>query len=115
MKIVEGRKDDLVFLPDGRALSSFAFIAGMYQLSFYKDIDQFRVVQKKENLFGFLLKMKNNGVSKKFAEKELIALFSKVLNVTSDEVSFEVDFVSDIPLDRSGKFSIVISERKSEQ
>jgi len=115
MKIIEGRKDSIVVLPGGRAMSSFAFIAGMYQLSFYKDIEQFRVVQKKENLFRFLLKMKSTSVNRKFAEKELIAFFSKVLNVTGDEVSFEVDFVSDIPLDKSGKFSVVIPELKSEE
>jgi len=115
MKIIEGRKDSIVILPDGRAISSFAFIAGMYQLSFYKDIEQFRVVQKKENLFRFLLKMKSTSINRKFAEKELIAFFSKVLNVTGDEVKFEVDFVSDIPLDKSGKFSVVIPELKSEK
>jgi len=38
MKIVEGRKDSVIVLPDGRAMSSFAFLAAMYQLSFYKDI-----------------------------------------------------------------------------
>jgi len=110
MKIVEGRKDAMVVLPDGRVVSSFAFIAGMYQLSFYKFIDQFRVIQKKENFFKFLVKIKNDGVNEKIAEEELAAYFSKVLNVKSEEVAFEVEFVEDIPLDKSGKFTVVISE-----
>ena len=113
MKIIEGRKDEVVVLPDGRALSSFAFVAGMYQLSFYKNIDQFRVVQKKEDLFRFLIKMRKNNVDGKSAEKELIRLFTKALNIDADEVKFEVKFVNDISLDESGKFRIVVSELKS--
>ena len=110
MKVIEGRKDCIIVLPDGRAMSSFAFIAAMYQLSFYKDIDKFRVIQKKAYLFRFLIKMKKNCVYGKSAEKELVEHFSKVLNLEGDQVKFEVEFVNDVPLDKSGKFRIVVSE-----
>jgi len=112
MKIVEGRKDAIVVLPDGRVISSFAFMAAMYQLSFYKDIEQFRIIQKKDNLFNFLIKMNNNSSKKKIAEKELTTLFSKVLHLTAEEARFEVEFVKEIPLDKSGKFQIFVSELK---
>jgi len=115
MKIMEGRKDAVIVLPDGRAMSSFAFIAAMYQLSFYKDIDQFRIIQKKENLFQFLIKMKKNSLNGKSVEKELVALFRKVLDIAGDEVKFEVDCVDDIPLDESGKFRIVVSKYTSDR
>ena len=114
MKLVEGRKDEVVVLPDGRALSSFAFIAGMYQLSFYKDIDRFRVVQKRLDHFRFLIKLRNSGLDREAAEKELVGFFAKAFNVDVDEVLFEVEFVEDIPLDSSGKFRIVVSELRSE-
>lgn len=110
MKVMEGRKDAIIVLPDGRAMSSFALIAATYQLSFYKYINQFRVIQKKTNHFKFLIRMKNSSVNRKLAEKELMAHFSKVLNLKADEVNFEVEFVEDIPLDKSGKFRIVVSE-----
>jgi len=110
IKIMEGRKDALIILPDGRAMSSFAFIAAMYQLSFYSEIEQFRVIQKKDNLFNFLIRLKKDRVDQKSAERELIELFRRVLNVNGDELTFEVDFVDSIPLDESGKFRIVISQ-----
>jgi phenylacetate-CoA ligase len=110
IKIMEGRKDALIILPDGRAMSSFAFIAAMYQLSFYSEIEQFRVIQKKDNLFNFLIRLKKDSVDQKSAERELIELFRRVLNVNGDELTFEVDFVDSIPLDESGKFRIVISQ-----
>jgi len=113
MKVMEGRKDAIIVLPDGRAMSSFAFIAAMYQLSFYKHINQFRIIQKKMNHFRFLIKMKNSSVNRKLAENELTIHFSKALNLEAGEVNFEVEFVEDIPLDKSGKFRIVVSEVNS--
>lgn len=110
MKIMEGRKDAIVVLPDGRSMSSFVFIAAMYQLSFYEHIDQFRIIQKRANHYRFLIKLKSRNVNRKLAEKELKAHFSNTLNIEVGEVDFEVEFVEGIPLDKSGKFRIVVSE-----
>lgn len=109
IKIMEGRKDAVILLPDGRAMSSFAIIAAMYQLRFYSEIEQFRVVQKKDSLFSFLIKLKEDRVNQESAERELVELFRRILDVKGDELSFEVNFVDSIPLDESGKFRIVIS------
>jgi phenylacetate-CoA ligase len=111
MGMIEGRKDALITLPDGRSLSSFAFIAAAYQLSFYDKIEKFRVIQKKVGHFIFLIKAKDKNIET-FAEKELVEHFHKVLNVRPSEVAFDVRFVDDIPLDKNGKFQIVISEVK---
>jgi phenylacetate-CoA ligase len=110
MKVMEGRKDSVVTLPDGRALSSFVFIAAIYQLSFYSRIEKFRVIQKKIDRFKFLIKVKDNGIDVNFAEQEIVMLFSRVFDLDADEVEFEVEFVNDIPLDNSGKFRIFVSE-----
>lgn len=112
MRVMEGRKDAVAILPDGRSLTSFAFVAGMYQLSFYKDIEQFRVVQETPNLFRFLIKMKSNLLEgkEKTAREELKDRFGKMLNVDVGEADFEVEFVENIPRDKSGKFKIFISE-----
>jgi len=110
MRIVEGRKDEAVVLPDGRTMSSFAFIAAMYQLSFYKDIERFRIVQKKLNRFDFLVKLRSSKVNEKSLERELVEVFSRALNVSESEMQFELELVNEIPLDRSGKFRIVVSE-----
>jgi phenylacetate-CoA ligase len=109
MSMVEGRKDASIVLPDGRSLSSFVFIAATYQLSFYDQIDKFRVIQKKVDHFIFLIKAKDNKI-RDFAEKELVAHFCRILKLDPNEVTFEVVFVDDIPLDKSGKFQIIISE-----
>jgi hypothetical protein len=58
----------------------------------------------------FRLKVKECDADRSVIEKELLAHMRNVLNITEDEMAFEVDFVDDIPLDKSGKFSIVVSE-----
>ena len=90
----------------------FRFFAAIYQLSFYEDIDQFRIVQKSENLFKFLIKM-NAKINEEVAEKELTAHFCKVLNITASEVKFDIEFIESIPLDKSGKFMIFVWELKN--
>ena len=110
MEVIEGRRDSVVLLPDGRALSSFVFIAATYQLSFYNNIEKFRVIQKRIDKFEFIIKLKGNNIDECLAEEELKNLFCKVFNVNADMVEFKVEFVDDIPLDRGGKFRIFVSE-----
>ncbi len=110
MKIVEGRTDSLVVLPGGFALAPFAFIAAMMTFKFYDSIELFRVIQRREDLLVFKLLMKQQEVNMRVVEQELLAHLRSVLNLQSSNVAFEVEFVDDIPLDNTGKFSIVVSE-----
>ena len=110
MKIIEGRKNDVVVLPDGRIMSSVTFIAGMYQLSFYEDIYKFRIIQKDVDHFRFLVKLRDgSSLDLKTAEKELLEHFRRLFGL-DEEVRFELEVLKDIPLDRSGKFRVIVSE-----
>jgi phenylacetate-CoA ligase len=110
MKVVEGRANDVIVLPDGRVMSAVTFLAGIYQLSFYKDIYKFRIIQKEVDRFKFLVKLRDCCcLDRGVAEKELREFFSRLFNVDG-EVDFELEFVDDIPLDKSGKFRVIISE-----
>jgi phenylacetate-CoA ligase len=110
MKVMEGRKTALLTLPGGRVLAPFAFMLAVWTFKHYSCIDMFRIVQKKKDLLVFRLKVKECDAERSVIEKELLSHMRNVLNITEDEMAFEVDFVDDIPLDKSGKFSIVVSE-----
>lgn len=110
MKVMEGRKTALLTLPSGRVLAPFAFMLAVWTFKHYGCIDLFRIVQKKKDLLVFRLKVKECDADRSVVEKELLAHMRNVLNISEDEMAFEVDFVDDIPLDKSGKFSIVVSE-----
>jgi phenylacetate-CoA ligase len=114
MKVVEGRRDSLLLLPDGRILTPRTFTIAMNMFKFYRYIDQFRVIQKKPDLFEFNLKMKDDGFEESIVEIELLAHLKTMFKLNMNEVRFEIKFVEDIPLDRSGKLMAVVSELKSD-
>jgi len=115
MKVIEGRKDSLLLLPDGRLLSPRTFTVAMNMFKSRTcngDIDQFRVIQRKLDLFEVHIKMKNEGIDERNMEKELVGHLRKALNLDADDVTFEMEFDEDIPLDKSGKLSAVVSMLK---
>jgi phenylacetate-CoA ligase len=114
MKVVEGRKDSLVSLPDGRVLSPLVFGWAMEFYAFYSNIDQYRIVQMRGDLLRFLIKVKeSNRVSEKAMTNELVVHMRKMLNLNEGEIAFQVEFVDTIPLDETGKLRKVISEIRS--
>jgi phenylacetate-CoA ligase len=113
MEVIEGRKDSLIVLPDGQVISPLTFGWIMEFFKYYACIDQYRVVQKKINLFRFIIRMSNSArtsVDEKVMADELSEHFRQFLNMGSSKVDFEVEFVDEIPLDRGGKLRKVISE-----
>jgi len=113
MKVIEGRKDSLLLLPDGRLMSPFTILMTVSQFKMIKDVDQFRFIQKGMDNFLLLIKKKDSNVDEKTIEKEFVAHIKKSLNIDAFDPKFEVVFVDDIPLDKSGKFSPVVTELKT--
>jgi phenylacetate-CoA ligase len=110
MKVVEGRKTSLLVFPSGRVLAPFAFMLAVWTFKHYDSIDMFRVLQKRKDLIVFRLKIKNLAIDRLMIERELLAHMRRTLKIPEEETAFEVEFVDDIPLDKSGKFRIVVSE-----
>jgi hypothetical protein len=66
-------------------------------------------VQKRLDLIVFMLKLKEHVVDEGLVRESLEKHARKVLNLP-EEVTVEAKTVDDIPLDKNGKFRIVISE-----
>ena len=111
MKVVEGRKDSLLHLPDGRVLSPMAFRIAISR--FFGDITQYRVIQKKRDLFQICIRKSRQDINEEVMETELVAHISKMLRVSPRDVTFQVDFVEKIPLEKTGKLMAVVSELKA--
>lgn len=112
MKGIEGRKDSLILLPDGRHLSPRTMTITMNQFDLRKNIDQFRIIQKTKNKFLVYLKLREFKGSKSDMVDKLDAHFKKMLSLNSS-IDFKVEFVEDMPLDKTGKFRLVHSEVNS--
>jgi phenylacetate-coenzyme A ligase PaaK-like adenylate-forming protein len=112
MKVIEGRKDSLLLLPDGRVIAPRTFTIAMNSFKFYRFIDQFRIIQQKVDLFDFIIKLKSSCSDKGAFERELVEHFANILKLDLTEVKLRVEFVDEIPLDQSGKLMAVISKVK---
>jgi phenylacetate-CoA ligase len=115
MKVIEGRKDSLLLLPDGRLLSPRTFTVAMNMFNLGKrmgEIDQFRVIQRKIDFFEIRIKKKSEAIDEENMEKELVGHLRKVLNLDTADVVFEIEFEDSIPIDKTGKFSAVTSMLK---
>ena len=112
MKVIEGRKDSLIVLPDGRILPPLIFGWIMEFFKFYRYVDHYRIIQKKVDFFKVLIKKRGGDVRERDMEEELLTHIIKMLNISDSEVTFEIEFVDEIPLDKSGKFMKVVSELK---
>jgi phenylacetate-CoA ligase len=110
MKIVEGRKDSFLVLPDGRLLSPMTFWTIMRYFEQADDIDRFQVVQKKLTALEIYVKTRNGSASNGRLEKKLVQHIRKCLQADISWTDITVKFVEDIPIDKTGRLRSVICE-----
>jgi phenylacetate-CoA ligase len=110
MKVVEGRSDSFLVLGDGRVLSPMAFWTIMRLFKYTDHIDKFRVVQRESGLIEIYVKKENTNIGEDFLETKLVEHIEKCLHIEEpSSITFNVRFVEEIPLDKSGKLRSVIS------
>ncbi len=110
MKIIDGRKDSFIFLPNNRVLPPVRLIWAMIEFDGYKDIEQFRIIQKKTDYIRFLIKKSEEILDEDVMAKKLIAHFRNALSVDEGEVDFDVAFVDRLPSRKGGKLASIVSE-----
>jgi phenylacetate-CoA ligase len=101
MRLLKGRSDDFVTLPSGSRLSPLSIL----NMKNFSDVLEYRIIQKKVNLFEFWLKMSKT--SKMDSVNKCISSLRKMLG---DNVEIKQVIVDEIPRDKSGKLRRVISE-----
>jgi phenylacetate-CoA ligase len=110
MEVVEGRKDSVVVLPDGRLLSPRVFTVAMGMFRFCNLIEQYRIVQREIDRFDVYLKMGTLYVDHELMRSELVEHLVKTLKVDGFSLDLDVKFVNEIPLSKGGKLMAVVSE-----
>jgi len=115
MKVIAGRKDSILLLPGGRSMSPLAIGDCMIFFKYFSHIDQYRVTQKRIDLLTFLVKKKDDSIEDRVMEAELRSHIRKMMHIGEPQVTIEVDFTDEIPLDTSGKLRKVVSEIKNHE
>jgi len=108
MNVVEGRRDSFLVLPDGRLLSPMAFRNALGV--FFDKIVQYRIVQKRVDLFEIFVRLKDD-VDEGVFENEIVGHVMRVLGF-GDDVRVVVRLVDELPLSKTGKLRAVVSEVK---
>jgi phenylacetate-CoA ligase len=108
MTVVEGRRDSFLVMPDGHLLSPRVFTNAMSK--FFEKIVQYKVVQKKADLFEVYMKLKEK-TCEDVLETEIVEHLRKVLSF-GDDLAVIVKVVDDLQICKSGKLMAVISEVK---
>lgn len=112
MKVVQGRKDSFLMLPNQRLVSPMIFNFAISTFKYYADFDQYLIRQRREDFFEVELKMNRFSVDKKRMVTELESHMKENLQ-TGDDVAFQVSFVDEIPLSKTGKLLSVTSDVKT--
>lgn len=109
MKVVEGRKDAFLTLPNSKILSPMIFNYAISTFSYYKDIDQYQIHQKSINVIDVNLKMNGFSIPKDRFAVEFESHLKKFLKIPQD-VQLNVAFLDEIPLSKTGKLRSVWSD-----
>jgi acyl-coenzyme A synthetase/AMP-(fatty) acid ligase len=83
----------------------------MCAFKYFHDIAQYRFVQKKIDSFRIIVKKRTGGISAELLENELTVHVKKVLNIR--DATVDVEFVGEMPPDKSGKIRKIVSEIKN--
>jgi phenylacetate-CoA ligase len=104
MKIIEGRTDDFLVLPSGTIISP-------RNINFLENVDgiaEYRIIQKKPNK---ILVQVTKGTD--FSQKTISRAKDEIRSgCLGEDIIISVEIVDQIPRDKSGKISAVVSEVK---
>lgn len=110
MKVVEGRKDSVIILPNGDILSPRVFSIAMGMFEHYSMIDQFKIVQEKVDLFNIFIKKQDKSIKDEVFKNYLLSHLRKTISKSLMDVDIRIDFVEDIPREKTGKRRSIISK-----
>lgn len=110
MKVVEGRKDAFLTLPGGRTFSPFIFNYAMSTFSLFRYIDQYQIHQKKVDQMDIYFKLSSSPIEQTKIAQEFSAHINKFFDLQNDDVKFNISFVAEIPLSKTGKLRSVWSD-----
>lgn len=106
MKLIEGRTDSFMQTYSGRIFSPIVWTVIMRDIS---GIGQFKAIQYKKDLIRILLVTNDE-----FSQHTIDQIENDVKNVMGKDMNIDIEIVSEIPKDRSGKIRSVMSDVRIE-
>ena len=107
---IEGRTDSFPMLPDGSLVSPLIFTAAMMRYQFFDKIRNYRIVQKKRDLFMIYIEKEATEIADDLLSNSLSSYLTEKIGSGSRDIEFKVEFVENIPQEKTGKRKSVDSE-----
>lgn len=101
MKVLEGRSDSFMQVPDGRIFSPIIWTLIIRKIP---GVGQLKAIQEKKDLIRILLVK-----SPEFSQNTISRVESDVKEVMGQEIEVKVEVVNEIPKDKSGKVRASVS------
>ena len=114
MKVVEGRRDSFLTLPNDRIVSPMVFNFAVSRFKYYSDIDQYQIRQRKIDHFDVNLKLYKSltNLEQNLLKEQFFTHLTSFLGLSGYNVTFDVSVVDEIPLSETGKLKSVWSDLK---
>jgi phenylacetate-CoA ligase len=112
MKVVKGRLNSFLVFPDDQIISPINFIEVLGAFKLEHEIEQYKVIQETKNHLRIFVQKKEPSVDENKTRETLLTNLSMGLpRVTSkpEDVSFDIEFVDEIPHTSRGKLNVVSS------
>lgn len=112
MKVVKGRFNSFLVFPDNQVISPINFIEVLGAFRLEKEIEQYKVIQETKDRLKIFVQKKNPETDETKIRETLSSNLSLgITGLTSrpSEVSFEIEFVEEIPHTARGKLNVVSS------
>lgn len=106
MKLIEGRMDSFMQVPNGRIFSPIIWTAMMRGIP---GIGQFKAIQEKRDLIRILLVTNDQ-----FSKKTIDQIEHDIKEVMGEKINIETEIVDEIPKDKTGKVRAAVSKVKIE-
>lgn len=104
-KKINGRESSIIYSADGRVISSIGFD----QIFRGNNIRLGQIIQNKKGLI-----ILNLVIEKEFSETDKINVIFKLQDRVGIDTKIEINYLDDIPKEKSGKYNLVISNIKDE-
>jgi phenylacetate-CoA ligase len=110
MKVVEGRKDSFLLLPNNRIISPFAVNLEASSFKYFSSLDQYHIRQKSENLIEIYLRLNDTSLDQQTVALEFETLLQSFLGLKVGEVKLKTFFIDDLKILNGGKLASISSE-----
>ncbi len=112
MKIVEGRKDSFLTLPNNRIVSPFAINLEASTFRYFASVDQYHIRQRSIDSIEVYLKLNSSATNPELIASEFEALLKNFLSV-ADEVKVTTRFIDKLEFSSGGKLTSITSDIKT--